>query len=70
MILQFPAFMPVEMEQKEEIQAHFRVHQALTYELTCVNREQDLGVPGLRRAKESYQPHDLVHKYRVTLAAT
>jgi len=36
---------------------------------TYVNREQDLGVPGLRRAKESYQPHHLVPKYRVTLTA-
>jgi hypothetical protein len=32
------------------------------YEL--VNREQDLGDPGLRRAKESYQPVGFVKKYR------
>ncbi|MHC4481140.1 MAG: DUF2156 domain-containing protein [Planctomycetota bacterium] len=27
-----------------------------------VNREQDLGIPGLRRAKKSYQPHHMVDK--------
>ncbi len=32
------------------------------YEL--VNREQDLGEPGLRRAKESYRPAGFVKKYR------
>jgi hypothetical protein len=31
-----------------------------------VNREQDLGVEGLRRAKESYHPHHMVHKYNLT----
>jgi hypothetical protein len=36
--------------------------------VTYVNREQDLGVPGLRRAKESYHPDHLVHKYRVTMS--
>lgn len=29
-----------------------------------VNREQDLGLPGLRQAKESYHPHHRVWKYR------
>jgi hypothetical protein len=34
-----------------------------------VNREQDLGVPGLRQAKESYFPHHMVEKSCVSLSA-
>lgn len=30
-----------------------------------VNREQDMGNPGLRRAKMSYHPHHLVKKYNI-----
>lgn len=36
-------------------------------EYTYVNREQDLGIPGLRRAKMSYHPVDFIKKYQATL---
>ena len=32
-----------------------------------VNREQDMGIPGLRKAKTSYRPHHMVNKYVATL---
>ena len=31
-----------------------------------VNREQDLGLPGLRQTKRGWRPHHLVEKFTVT----
>ena len=32
--------------------------------VTFVNREEDMGIPGLRAAKQSYRPVRMVEKYR------
>lgn len=40
--------------------------RSISKEIAFVNREQDLGLPGLRQAKESYHPHHMVRKYTLT----
>lgn len=43
----------------------FCIQEAQDFEF--VNREQDLGIPGLRKAKKSYNPVKLVEAYKVKL---
>jgi uncharacterized protein len=37
----------------------------LEKECSFINFEQDLGIPSLKQAKESYQPDQMAHKYRI-----
>jgi hypothetical protein len=52
----------------QAINQMFIAHSARHFSL--VNREQDLGDPGLRKAKQSYHPAEFLKKYRVTLNGT
>lgn len=47
----------------QAINQQFLAHAGTGYRY--VNREQDLGVPGLRKAKQSYNPVQMVRKYRM-----
>lgn len=45
------------------ITQEFLVHEFPS--VTYVNREEDMGIEGLRKSKLSYQPHELLEKYTI-----
>lgn len=47
------------------INQQFLEHEWQDY--TYVNREEDMGIPGMRKAKESYHPVFMIKKYVATL---
>ena len=50
------------------INNEFCIHEAQRFKY--VNREQDMGIPGLRKAKKSYQPVKMIDSYRIRCANT
>ncbi len=50
------------------INKQFVLENCMDY--TYINREDDTGSPGLRKAKLSYDPHHLVEKYTATLTGS
>jgi hypothetical protein len=45
------------------INNEFAIHEGSRFKY--INREQDLGIPGLRKAKKSYHPAKMVETYRI-----
>jgi hypothetical protein len=64
-VCHFEKAMPGIRGLSQLINQWFSMHTLTGFEF--VNREQDLGIPGLRQAKESYYPHHMVHKFNASL---
>jgi len=62
-VCHFEKAMPDVQGLSQLINHWFALHSIRGFEYE--NREQDLGIAGLRQAKESYYPHHLISKYRV-----
>ena len=77
------AFAIGEIVQKDTLLMHFEkadrnyqgAYEMITHcylsnfdNLTYVNREQDLGIPGLRKSKLSYHPVDFISKYNISIS--
>ena len=53
------------------INCHFARHLRLKYpEVQFLNREEDMGLEGLRTSKLGYRPHHMVEKYRAVVKET
>jgi hypothetical protein len=55
----FPESGPIALDARDAIQALLERCQPQTSELLFVNRDQDLGLPGLRQFERCYQPDHL-----------
>jgi hypothetical protein len=68
-----PRTMVCHVEKANPRPSHFGAYQAInkSFAENCsrgfefINREQDVGEPGLRRAKESYNPDHMVKKFKI-----
>jgi hypothetical protein len=67
LVIHFEKGCPAYKGGYQAINQMFLAHAGGAYEF--VNREQDLGSEGLRKAKESYNPVDYLRKSKVTFAA-